>query len=417
MGTAKPFDQERDIVKRPLFSILLPSRNRLELLRLAVASTAGQDFSDLEVVISDNASEPSYADFVAGIRGLDVVYLRSEVPLSVTENWTRTLEAAHGRYIIMLGDDDALTPGYLALLKETIERFSEPDFIYVKAYHYAYPGVFADRPDGYFCALDCSPLFGPDKEPYLLDVKKARDLGADVLKFRHNVSFNAQHFVWSSDYIGRTSIRPFFQAPYPDYFACMVSFLTAERIVVVPTAEVVIGISKQSFGFYYFNGREEEGAAQFMEADVEPEDLVGGMDGARQALGVPGSAHYRNWLLSALRARHALRDRLALQVDLGRYHQIQAFELSRKRGSLVSLSWPEILQRNEGSSPFSRTVFRARFAVLKLLDRMNLLPRRLVSRRRMRDLRIYHSSRAENFDIGPHRDIMDAFRWLKGRLP
>ena len=39
---------------RPLFSILLPSRNRLELLRHAIDSVLGQD-ADLEIVVADIA--------------------------------------------------------------------------------------------------------------------------------------------------------------------------------------------------------------------------------------------------------------------------------------------------------------------------------------------------------------------------
>ncbi len=44
------------IMTRPLFSILLPSRNRLELLHHAVHSVLRQD-ADLEIVIADNASD------------------------------------------------------------------------------------------------------------------------------------------------------------------------------------------------------------------------------------------------------------------------------------------------------------------------------------------------------------------------
>ncbi len=44
------------IMTRPLFSILLPSRNRPELLRHAVDSVLRQD-ADLEIVIADNASD------------------------------------------------------------------------------------------------------------------------------------------------------------------------------------------------------------------------------------------------------------------------------------------------------------------------------------------------------------------------
>src|SRR5215469_6399880 len=137
----------------PLFSVLLPSRNRLELLRLALNSVAIQDFSNLEVIISDNASDQKYLDFWSDCHQLDIRYLRSEEPISVTENWNRAIEAARGEYIIMLGDDDALTPGLLVRLSDLIQRFRRPDVLYLGAYYYAYPGVFASKPEGYFCSV------------------------------------------------------------------------------------------------------------------------------------------------------------------------------------------------------------------------------------------------------------------------
>jgi hypothetical protein len=152
-----------------------------------------------------------------------------------------------------------------------------------------------------------------------------------------------------------------------------------------------------------------------MGSEIEFDDLVGNVDGAREAVSISGSGHYRNWLISALTAKYVLRDAIAVDVDLDRYRTIQAFERSRKEGFLASLSWPEILTRNQASNALSLALMKVRFTALKFLDRMNMLPRHLVTRRRMRDLRIYYSSNAENFDIGAHQDIMDAFRWLKGR--
>src|ERR1700749_2227242 len=101
---------------RPLFSILLPSRNQLELLRHAVDSILRQD-ADFEIVIADNASEESYSPYVASLGPVAARSVRSESPLTVTENWNRALAASTGRYIIMVGDEDALAPGLLA--KET----------------------------------------------------------------------------------------------------------------------------------------------------------------------------------------------------------------------------------------------------------------------------------------------------------
>jgi glycosyltransferase involved in cell wall biosynthesis len=40
----------------PMFSVLLPSKDRLELLLCAIESVRRQPFGDFEIVVSDNAS-------------------------------------------------------------------------------------------------------------------------------------------------------------------------------------------------------------------------------------------------------------------------------------------------------------------------------------------------------------------------
>src|SRR5579862_803983 len=123
----------------PLFSVLLPSRNRLELLKHAIASVLEQRFDDLELVVSDNASTDDYAAYVAALGDSRIRCIRTETVLPVTENWNRALYASRGQYVVMLGDDDALAPGFLSRAQHLITAFSRPDAIYSMAYHYAYP--------------------------------------------------------------------------------------------------------------------------------------------------------------------------------------------------------------------------------------------------------------------------------------
>lgn len=117
-------------MSRPSFSILLPSRNRLELLKHAVDSVLAQNERNLEIIISDNDSSENYIDYVRTITSVPVRYIRGDSPISVTDNWNRALKAATGDYIVMLGDDDALTPGFIQRMSDIIEAHSHPDVVY-----------------------------------------------------------------------------------------------------------------------------------------------------------------------------------------------------------------------------------------------------------------------------------------------
>jgi glycosyltransferase involved in cell wall biosynthesis len=279
------------IMTRPLFSILLPSRNRLELLRHAVDSILGQD-ADLEIVIADNASDESYSDYVSSLGTIAARSVRSECPLTVTENWNQALVASTGRYVIMMGDDDALAPGWLAKATKLIRQFDEPDALYTMAHHYAYPGVVPRRPEGYLATVNNSELFRTFDRPYLVARKCALALGEQALRFRHRFSFNSQHFIWNRQFINSLSgTGMFFQGPYPDYYTSMVTMLAARKIVVVPTAKVIIGISPKSFEFYYHNEQYDSGQRMLGNSALDDAWLTGVSDEVKAAVGFPGSAH------------------------------------------------------------------------------------------------------------------------------
>src|SRR5665811_1962196 len=118
------------------FSVLLPTRNRLEYLRYAVESVLRQDDAAWEIVVSDNHSEEDFAGYVASLGDQRVRYARTEKFVPVTENWNNALRLSTGEYFVMLGDDDALLPGYFSSMRKRIAAFSGPDAIYHSALLY-----------------------------------------------------------------------------------------------------------------------------------------------------------------------------------------------------------------------------------------------------------------------------------------
>jgi hypothetical protein len=88
-----------------------------------VDSVLGQD-ADLEIVIAENASDESYSDYISS---LGAIAARS------------ALAASTGRYAIMMGDDDALVPGWPAKATILFRQCHEPYLLYAMAHRYAYP--------------------------------------------------------------------------------------------------------------------------------------------------------------------------------------------------------------------------------------------------------------------------------------
>ena len=121
------------------FSILLPTRNRLDLLKRAIQTVLRQDFEDWEIVISDNYSDEDIQPYVESLNDSRIRYQRTDSFVPVTDNWNRALEASRGDYVIMLGDDDGLLRGCLSGLHNYIQQYDNPDAFYTSAALYAYP--------------------------------------------------------------------------------------------------------------------------------------------------------------------------------------------------------------------------------------------------------------------------------------
>lgn len=100
----------------PRITIVIPTFNRRALLEEAVRSALAQTWPDLEVLVSDNASddgtEAAMAPFRADPR---FRYHRQPTNLGMVGNWrSAVVDQATGDWFVILSDDDLLLePGYL----------------------------------------------------------------------------------------------------------------------------------------------------------------------------------------------------------------------------------------------------------------------------------------------------------------
>jgi len=391
------------------FSFLIPSKNRLELLKFTIDSILRQGYGDFEIIISDNASEQDYSAFVNQIGDKRIVHRRVSTPISVTENWNRALAMASGDYILMLGDDDALAPWFLARVSKLINTTQQPDIIYFAAYHYCYPNVMPGLPEGYLADVRNSVFFKYRESPFSLPVEQVQRVATAACDFRYMFGFNSQHFLFRKGFLNDIkAIGGIFQSPYPDTFAAVVSFLKSKSVMVMPEPMVIIGISPKSFGYYYFNYLQDEGYEFLDNAKVSTEVL----DSLKSVV-LPGDRNNTNWLVAVEEARRVLAPDLVLNVNFNRYRilQIIAFLRSiyledvRQRGEIKELT--SMLAQSE------RLIFGALRAVIEVADRFGgrifvigifELVRRL--------LKQFWPARVTMIDIGKHSNIGDAFNWL-----
>jgi hypothetical protein len=321
------------------FSILLPTRNRLDLLKLAVESVRRQDYGDWEIVVSDNASDQDVPGYVQSIGDARIRAWRNPQLVPVTDNWNAALSHSSGDYFIMLGDDDALMPGALSRLAALVERWSRPMAIYAQAVQYAYPGVFPGRPEP-FVQTGYNAFLQGRREPFALAKSEARRMVRAAMAFRILYGFNMQHFAVSRELAEQLRPKgPFFQSPYPDYYAANAVLLAASPLVATPEVLALIGISPKSFGYYYLTDREQDGTV-FLQNVADPEI-------AKRVRGklVPGSNMNDSWLCAMETLARNFADDVGSTVRDAGYRRLQYYQLIRQRRyrtALRSMRWWEL---------------------------------------------------------------------------
>ena len=100
----------------PRVSVGLPVYNGEDYLEESIASVLGQDFVDLELVISDNASTDRTESICRKAAAEDdrVVYVRRPQNIGGGRNFNFVLELARGEYFKWMAHDDVCKPEFIS---------------------------------------------------------------------------------------------------------------------------------------------------------------------------------------------------------------------------------------------------------------------------------------------------------------
>ena len=126
----------------PLLTIAIPTFNRADTLSslLAVLLPQVEEFPEVEVLVSDNASSDHTTAVLAAFQprfaaaGTRLRAQRHPQNIGSDANFVSLYKAARGRFFWMCGDDDLIVPGGLAQLIPHIAAADPPDLIYATSY-------------------------------------------------------------------------------------------------------------------------------------------------------------------------------------------------------------------------------------------------------------------------------------------
>lgn len=114
-------------MRTPRISVCIPAYNRADLLPSLLDSILEQDYSDFEVVISEDDSPERVAiravvdDYLVQYPG-QIKYFENPATLGYDGNLRHLFELASGEYVFFMGNDDLMCPNALAKVGESLGR-------------------------------------------------------------------------------------------------------------------------------------------------------------------------------------------------------------------------------------------------------------------------------------------------------
>jgi glycosyltransferase involved in cell wall biosynthesis len=109
--------------------IMLPHYGDVSYLKIAVRSVLAQDDPDWRLTVVDDSDGDGLPEWFASLDDNRVHYTRNERNLGLNGNFQRCLELAEHDFLVVMGSDDAMLPGYVATIRAALTRFPHADVV------------------------------------------------------------------------------------------------------------------------------------------------------------------------------------------------------------------------------------------------------------------------------------------------
>lgn len=110
--------------KYPLFTVIIPQKNRAEYLVHTLKTCVIQDYPNFEVIVSDDCSEDNSVDVINRFAAIDprIKCYAHTKHLGMRDNFEFALSKVRPGYVMALGGDDGLTAGCIWRMYEILKQ-------------------------------------------------------------------------------------------------------------------------------------------------------------------------------------------------------------------------------------------------------------------------------------------------------
>ncbi len=244
-------------MKRQKFTVIIPTRERAEVLAKAMETVLAQDYDNLEIVVSDNFSSDRTRELVHSFADPRIRYYNTGSRVSMSANWEFALGKVREGWVTILGDDDGLMPGCISEAAEIVAG-GEVDALMSNCCFYHWPS-YTGKSHG---ALSIP----------LMEGCETRDAKLWVIKLlRGRATYARLPMIYTGGFVHRRAIDRvmdrsgrFFNAAAPDVYSAIAVSSVIDRYAYSYKPLVVTGVSKFSSGSNLFKkDRDQTAVRQF----------------------------------------------------------------------------------------------------------------------------------------------------------
>jgi hypothetical protein len=106
----------------PKITVIVPTRERSDVLEKCLRTLVSQCYGNLEIIVSDNCSNDDTREVVRRANDARIRYLNTESRLNMTHNWEFALSHVKEGWVTFVGDDDGLLPRAISRVAEIIDE-------------------------------------------------------------------------------------------------------------------------------------------------------------------------------------------------------------------------------------------------------------------------------------------------------
>jgi glycosyltransferase involved in cell wall biosynthesis len=228
------------------FSLIVPTRERLETLRYCLQTITSQSYENLEIIVSDNASTDGTQEYVSSLSDRRIRYINTGQRVGMSQNWEFALKHAKGEWVSFLGDDDGLMPNCFEKINSLIAQ-TKAKAIRTRACSYIWPNA---QPLDHHLAMNI-PLGKRHS------IRKSSVWIDKVLTGSRN--YSELPMIYNGGFVQKTILDQFAQAHgqvffsrIPDVYSGLLIAHMIDDFVYSSEPVVINGTSASSTGFAYF---------------------------------------------------------------------------------------------------------------------------------------------------------------------